>query len=449
MKKIKLDRLDIYSFDSNKNKKENNDFYIDNYQNFPVLINKDGSVWRHGTLFLLNKIKECNPIDSKRLNDLAVDIRQYRAWTIKEEVDYINVKRRLLIPTYLYKKHLTDILLGKKEDKDIKITSPNTIQRKMGSIVAFYRYLKDVENIEFKFPMWQDGITSISYQDGQGFTQNKQVATTDLTKKVAPKASSEHTDDGILDGGRKLHPLNQEEQVYLFKALNEIENVEMKLAFLIAIATGARTQTVFTLRQKHFEKPASDYHGEIPITVGMGTDCDTKYDKIYKLMFPKFVYEMIRTYLNSPRYKMRFDRAKCKYVDHSMQYVFLSTQGNPFYISKYDPNKELFTKKPNGDAVRMFIKNRLKVKLKELGYKVRPFSFHDLRASFGMNLVDILRKQVDHKELSYTQMLHQVSDRMGHSSIKTTERYLEYSENHKAREVIQDEYEDYLERLIV
>ena len=131
-----------------------------------------------------------------------------------------------------------------------------TYARKMGSIVAFYRYLKDVENIKFKFPMWEDGITSISYQDRQGIMQNKQVATTDLAKNVASKASSEHVDGGILDGGRKLHPLDPEEQNYLFRALNEIGNIEMKLAFLIAIATGARMQTVFTLRQKHFEKPA-------------------------------------------------------------------------------------------------------------------------------------------------------------------------------------------------
>lgn len=445
--KIKLDKLDIFSIDSNKNQKENNDFYIDNYLNFPVLLNNDGSVWKHGTLFLLNKIKSYQPIDSKRLNDLAIDIRQFREWTIEEDIDYINVKRRLLAPTYLFKKHLTDILLKKITNDNIKITSPNTLKRKMGSILAFYRYLKDVENIVFKFPMWENEIINISYQDRQGFIQYKQVSATDLTKKVAQSTPSKHANNVIIDG-RKLHPLNVQEQIYLFKALNDIGHTEMQLAFLIAIATGARTQTVFTLRQKHFEKPTNDYDKEIPIKVGAGTSCDTKYDKIYKLIFPKFVYEKIKIYLNSPRYKKRLDKAKCIYEDNNMQYIFLSTHGNPFYISKYDPYKGLFSKQPDGDAVRMFIKNRLKVKLKELRYKIRPFSFHDLRATYGMNQVDILQELVNRNELSYSQMLHQIRERMGHSSAKTTEQYLDFRKNHKIREVAQDEYESYLEGLI-
>ena len=44
------------------------------------------------------------------------------------------------------------------------------------------------------------------------------------------------------------------EQKATIEALNNIANPEMTLAFIMAITTGTRLQTVFTLRRCHFEK---------------------------------------------------------------------------------------------------------------------------------------------------------------------------------------------------
>ena len=157
--------------------------------------------------------------------------------------------------------------------RDGKI-SPNTIKRRMSAVVGFYEYLINIEGIKFKFPLWESGITSISYQDNHGFKQSKQVQTKDVSRVVAT-SNPDLFDNAIVDGGR-LHPLPYEHQIAIMKALKAIGNTEMTLAFLIALTTGARIQTVFTLRKKHFEKVIKNNGDKIKIKVGYGTDCDTK-----------------------------------------------------------------------------------------------------------------------------------------------------------------------------
>ena len=55
--------------------------------------------------------------------------------------------------------------------------------------------------------------------------------------------------------------------------------------------------------------------------------------------------------------------------------------------------------------------------------RVNPFSFHDLRATFGLNTLKVMIScgfGSDH-------VLMYLKERMGHRSIQTTMRYLEYS----------------------
>lgn len=76
------------------------------------------------------------------------------------------------------------------------------------------------------------------------------------------------------------------------------------------------------------------------------------------------------------------------------------------------------------------------------------FSFHDLRATFGMNLLDKLMPLVDSKELKLSHALIHIKERMGHSSLSTTEKYLNFRERHKIKEQAQDNYETYLMELL-
>lgn len=57
MYKVIINKLDIFTPLSKEQFVENEDFDIDNFLHFRVLINDDGSVWNHGSLYLLSKLK--------------------------------------------------------------------------------------------------------------------------------------------------------------------------------------------------------------------------------------------------------------------------------------------------------------------------------------------------------------------------------------------------------
>ena len=85
--------------------------------------------------------------------------------------------------------------------------------------------------------------------------RKKSFISTDLTCSFRTVRQSNEYSEYINDSG-KLRPLPKDEQQALVESLKRIANTEMTLAFIFALTTGARLQTVFTLRRKHFiEKP--------------------------------------------------------------------------------------------------------------------------------------------------------------------------------------------------
>ena len=57
MQKLTLRKLDIYTPISKDKTAQNDDFDIDNFLHFPVLVEDNGSIWKHGSLYLLSKLK--------------------------------------------------------------------------------------------------------------------------------------------------------------------------------------------------------------------------------------------------------------------------------------------------------------------------------------------------------------------------------------------------------
>lgn len=438
MKKLIIKKLNIFESQSKNISVYNDNFNITNFLHFPILINDDGSIWKHGSLYLLSKLKNYQKPSPKTLDSIATDLKTFKEYCDDENIDYLSAPRKVLRPTYLYRSYLQQLLRNGK-------ISPNTIKRRMSAVVGFYEYLMNTEGIEFKFPLWESGITSISYQDNYGFKQYKHVNTKDVSKVVS-RSNPDLFDDAIVDGGR-LHPLSSEQQIALFKALKNISNTEMTLSFLIALTTGARIQTVFTLRKKHFEKVLINEEIEVKIKVGYGTDCDTKFNKIHTLIFPLWVYQKVRIYLNSPKYQEKEKRATHIFDEMNKQYVFLTNRGTPFYAAHDDPYRYLYKEVPNGATVRQFIFNSIKKQLKIDGITF-DFSFHDLRATFGMNLLDKLMPLVNSKELKLSHALIHIKERLGHSSLSTTEKYLNFRDRHKIKEQAQDNYETYLKELL-
>jgi integrase len=73
-----------------------------------------------------------------------------------------------------------------------------------------------------------------------------------------------------------------------------------------------------------------------------------------------------------------------------------------------------------GQAVRQFIKDELLPMMRaQLGNLRYEFSFHDLRATYGLNMVDTMTAS----ETKYTRALDQLRQLMWHARASTTEIY--------------------------
>lgn len=441
MKKIILPKLDIYTPLQKSNQIINEDYDVDNYLHYPILIEEDGIPWKHGNLYILSKLKNYKKPSSKTLDSIANDLKDFMLWCKQSNIDYLTAKRKVLTPTYKYRGYLQALYENGK-------ISSSTLKRKIGSVIGFYRYLINEQNIKFKFPLWEEGITSITYFDNKGFSQSKNVITTDIAK--APLVQNQEiTNEKFIKDGSNLKPLTENEQVSIVNALLQIDNKEMTLGFLISMFTGARISSVYSLRLKHFKKNIdSDSIEDITVKIGLGTDCDTKGDKQYLLYFPPWLYQMIKIYIQSPKSVIKREKAKHIFEDHDKQYVFLNNRGRPYYVSKYDPYKQDYRDIPNGNTVRLFILNTLQKILKKNNKNIN-FSFHDLRATFGMNTLNRLLPLVKSGEIDISFALHYVKERMGHSSLITTERYLNFQKLNQVKLKVQNGFEEHLAKLIL
>jgi integrase len=236
--------------------------------------------------------------------------------------------------------------------------------------------------------------------------------------------------------------------------------------------TGARIQTVGTLRIETLRSAQKTSDGDYVVRVGTGTKVDTKKGRIHRLIIPRTLYQTLLTYIDSPSAKRR--RKKSYYGDFDNNYIFLTRTGTPYYTSKIEKqerrNPDYHRKvgvetgakgvSPNsGEAIRKYIGEVLLPNIRKKDPNFPNFSFHDLRATFGMNLLETLLRYIDEHNAREKQKgsdnfigtqwaIEQVQERMGHANINTTIGYLNYRRNSQWRAKIISEVEDQLMQYI-
>jgi integrase len=129
-----------------------------------------------------------------------------------------------------------------------------------------------------------------------------------------------------------------------------------------------------------------------------------------------------------------------------MDYLFITKSGSPYYTATKDRETIKSRTLPKGEAVRLFISRQLLPCLRQYHPKIK-LSFHDLRATFGMNLLEDKLDQVKPTIGNYDLVLRYVQDRMGHARLETTERYLKYRDKLKIFTHTQSEFESYVQSL--
>jgi len=413
-----------------------------------MVLCRDGSPWVDACLYLLDRLIDNS--DERHVNqksNIARDLDNYRQFIDEYEVDYFDFPRiKMKRPTYRYRAHLKSQLRSGQIAK-------STATRFMQSVISFYRWLVTENDFKPQNPLWNESDAYINYDDSVGFERTKTVKTTD----VAIKGSSTGpiADDSIMDEG-ELRPLPFDEQLVLIDSLIAIGNQEMTLIMLMALFSGARIQTVLTLKVRHFNLLLPDHITEVPLQCGPSTAIDTKNDKKITIKYPRWLHDLISAYAFSDYGIKRRDKWKAKALREDVSdedsYVFLTNRGNPYYEDSIDGNifnpNQKTKSRPDGSTVRTFISlTLLPFMQRELGDRY-SFKFHDLRATFGMNLTDSLVADVETGKITLTQARNQVRDRMGHGSYKVTDNYLGYREKTKLILSTQASYERHLKGLV-
>lgn len=421
--------------------------YGDAYLNFPVIIQNDGSPSEIFNLYLLKKIQQTVQYDFKTFASIANQLVDFQRFLEDEKLDCLKFhKLKQLNAIFKYRTRLID-------QANAGLISASSARSRINALVNFYRFLVTedlVDHQRYGMP-FQDVYKYVAVDNEFGARRKMAIKSHDLAIHVPAKAPNS---EAIIDGG-ELSPLTVEEQEIVLKALQKSSR-EYQLMFYLALFTGARLQTICTLRIKYLLNREADSYGFIRLPVGSGTGIDTKFQKPMTLLIPNWLAQDIKIYINSEQARQR--RQKSNYGDSDENYVFLTKFGTPFYTSKVEQQEliekikasdsfSLKLKLYEGEAVRSYLKVILLPEIRLIDPKFQGFKFHDLRASFGMNL---LESQLKYLPEGYNQMtsVEYVQARMGHNNISTTLQYLNYKSRLQWRSKIQHEYESSLMRYV-
>lgn len=400
------------------------DSYPDLY-NFPFLFHSNGYPWKEANDYLLSLMRDKTPIN-RRTDDVrrrASKLIDYLLFCEDNNLDWLDFSgaRPSLRPTYKYFYHL--INCGARSNQ--------VINQYTGVIYHFYKYVSehwhdlDIKRVDTtkQVRFIVQGAKGVKVIDAEKRSQ---------TRRTPPVSSVQL--GFVREDGEDLRPLsNLELNAFLAAIRNEKEwSVVERLILMTSLMTGARKQTVLTMRLKHlkgFTEDKLEREGAYKLHAGPRTGIDTKYDKPQVLYVPKQLAEELVTLAKSPMMKKRREKFLANLeashpglpVAEDDMYLFLSNQGNCYYMAKNDPRYTI-VKSPQTGQVTETIKGKLIQKASSPFPK--DFSYHWLRATYGYQLYQRLQPLVHEGAIKPGEDIEFIQKRMHHVSRETTESYL-------------------------
>lgn len=400
-----------------------------NYNRFPIVLDRTGAPWPLATLFILSRLEGTTRPNMTTFQGLADDLGAFKEWLDQhdrpDELLFHFPQMKLRRTTYRYRGFV-------KQQIEAQTLSPSTAKRRMSTVIGFYEWLVEHGHFTPEYPLWEEKQYQLFFTNSKGFRIAKPIRTTDVSIRTT-KANDPWA--GTIQDGGKLRPLTGQEQQWVMDAAAAKGNTEAYLLQVFMLATGARIQTACTLRVKHFTQAhphfskALDGAGEVfKLKAGPGTGIDTKHDKQGVLHIPRSLYEALHTYAQSARARRRRERTSGG--DHPDQYLFLTQQGSPYYQAKadalkFDPDLSIRHQK-TGQPLRQFLKEQSIPYIRANHAAGFHYRIHDLRASFGMNMVEAQSALVQKGVITLHKARMNVKDLMWHESFATTDLYLNY-----------------------
>lgn len=398
---------------------ESHDVYL-----FPFIFDEDGTPWDDSNHFLFESARNNKPgyRTGPALNEKASMLLDYKIFCEHREIDLMRfIGRKPKRPTYIY---FFD-LLKKVNDGVLARTSLN---KKTKVVYDFYEFMSSRPNSNVDLNK-VDTVESVTrfFHNSYGHSYSKKIVKRGQSLAVSSSASPV-TIGYVRDAGEDLRPLLKSELDELLSLLNTKEfSVDERLMHFIALQTGARKQTILTIRMKHLnqlEEGGLLNDGTLKMHAGPGTDVDTKFDKPQVLYFPKQLVEQLLTYSKSKKAKQRREKFIAKngnILNSDDMYLFLSPQGEPHYMAKSDPRYKITKSKPQGRNTYY-----MKLKWKKFAGDNYPsnFTFHWLRATYAYYYYRRLQPLAAKGIVTHGDIISMVQRRLHHAHRTVTESYL-------------------------
>ncbi|WP_144962050.1 site-specific integrase [Pseudomonas oryzihabitans] len=412
--------------------------------NFPFLFLSTGVPWIEANSYLLHFVAKSS--DKKRPTDnarrRAAKLIDYLLFCEEVGLDWLDFSgaRPSSRPTYRYFNFLRT-----RGDLSAAVVNQYT-----GVIYDFYSYVsKNWCNLDMGRV---DRLTHFNLILN-GAYGSKVLRRTKRAQTQATAPTSSVAIGYVRDEGEDLRPLTNKELAEFLRVIQRDDwSVLERLVLFFSLMTGARKQTVLTLRLKHLKRfeGKPDANGTYSIFAGPGTGIDTKNDKPQRLYVPSQLAQELLVYSNSPvaarrrvkfRENWRREHAGLSEFSEDDIYVFLSDQGGCYYMAADDPRYSFVRTPPKGQVTE----NLKKKLLTHVDSNFpRDFTFHWLRATFAFQLYQRLQPLIASGTMRYGEEISFIQARMHHRCRETTERYLKLFVMHSDKLLAQEAYEEYL-----
>lgn len=406
------------------------------YNHFPILLEVDGATWYEGNLFLYSLVSnESFNYSTQAISRKASILLDYKIWCENEVIDMFDFSsvRPKHRPTYRYFAYL----------RSTNISAQNINQR-TSLIFKFTCFFAKKYNIDInRVDKTSDSIFIYKTSTGGVIRRNylKRSQTLPYSRSTSTSINK------VLDDGELLRPLNNKEQEQLITALESKRFLpDERLIFQLALDTGARKQSILTIRLGDIKQLISNNlskDGSYSVNAGPGTNIDTKLNRPIVIKIPEDTVERLKLYASSKVAKLRRNKFKLTngnlFKDDDI-YLFLTREGNCRYMAKNDPRYKITRNPPTGSSINNIIDKLFSHALPQ-GFP-KDYKFHWNRASFAFNYYQFLTPLVETKQISYRDMLQIIQVSLGHSSQDTTENYLKIFTNPEVLNSIQSDWEE-------
>lgn len=364
----------------------------------PRIFFDDGEPWLAANRYAAYLLTTTSGKNPKTITSKMNHLKAYASWLEENQIDWRNFpKKQKDRCLFQYRGFLIDT-------REKGLLAASTVTTRMGAVIQFYRYAQREFLLDPTAYLWNDNLKKLHFYTTVGLSRTLSVLSSELS---IPNRKTKHAclEDGLL-------PITEKNRDLLIKFLFDNGQVELLLMCLIGFFTGARSETIRTIKISTLEKASNELTSDkIKILrIGPGTGVKTKNDVQGYLALPSFLFSTLQKYAHSTKRLIRQAKADSSQKD----LLFLSFRGNMY-------SENTFTK----------LFSDLRNKLISSGHtQFKNFKFHQSRATYGTCLMRIALDKTG----SQSNAIIFVKERMLHKSESTTWKYIKFIEDTKDEE---------------